>query len=129
MCVLWKPSPLPRQRIRAAHTAHSKGPYADAFLYGGAIQKPMGIQGVSSPHIPPPAQKSHRQTACGIFDVMATPHNSARKLSERFCAGSKFRKRGNTVCISRFWNCGTGAKYPLRSADAIVRCCLRLPSL
>ena len=29
----------------------------------------------------------------------------------------------NTVCISLFWNCGTGAKYPLRSADAIVRCC------
>ena len=57
MRVLWKPSPLPRQRIRAAHTAHSKGPYADAFLYDGAIQKPMGIQGVSSPHIPPPAQK------------------------------------------------------------------------
>ena len=82
---------------------------------------------------PPPIfllrrKKSHRQTACGIFDVMATPHNSARKLSERFCAGSKFRKRGNTVCSSRFWNCGTGAKYPLRSADAIVRCCLKVNS-
>ena len=53
----------------------------------------------------------------------ATPHNSARKLSERFCAISKFQKRENTVCISRFWNCRNGAKDPLRSADAIVRCC------
>ena len=56
--------------------------------------------------------------------VKATPHNSARNLSERFCASSKFRKRGNTVCIFRFWNCRTGAKDPLRSADVIVRCCL-----
>ena len=54
---------------------------------------------------------------------MATPHNSARKLSERFRASSKFQKRGNTVCISRFWNCRNDAKDPLRSADAIVRCC------
>ena len=53
----------------------------------------------------------------------ATPHNSARKLSERFCASSKFQKWGNTVCISRFWNCRNGTKDPLRSADAIVRCC------
>ncbi len=57
--------------------------------------------------------------------IKATPHNSARKLSERFCASSKFQKRGNTVCISRFWNCRNGAKDPLRSADAIVRCCLK----
>ena len=57
--------------------------------------------------------------------IKATPHNSARKLNERFCASSKFQKRGNTVCISRFWNCRNGAKDPLRSADAIVRCCLR----
>ena len=58
-------------------------------------------------------------------EVKATPHNSARKLSERFCASSKFQKRGNTVCISRFWNCRNGAEDPLRSADAIVRCCLK----
>ena len=57
--------------------------------------------------------------------IKAAPHNSARKLSERFCASSKFQKRGNTVCISRFWNCRNGAKDPLRSADAIVRCCLK----
>ena len=42
--------------------------------------------------------------------IKATPYNSARKLSERFCAISKFQKRGNTVCISRFWNCRNGAK-------------------
>ena len=58
-----------------------------------------------------------------LITFKATPHNSARNLSERFCASSKFRKRGNTVCISRFWNCRTGAKDPLRSADVIVRCC------
>ena len=34
--------------------------------------------------------------------IKATPHNSARKLNERFCASSKFQKRRNTVCISRF---------------------------
>ena len=34
--------------------------------------------------------------------IRATPHNSARKLSERFCASSKFQKRRDTVCISRF---------------------------
>ena len=62
---------------------------------------------------------------CQCFSK-ATPHNSARKLSERFSAGSKFRKRGNTVCISRFWSYGTGAKDPRRSADAIVRCCLKV---
>ena len=60
----------------------------------------------------------------GVLNFKATPHNSARNLSERFCASSKFRKRGNTVCIFRFWNCRTGAKDPLRSADVIVRCCL-----
>ena len=60
--------------------------------------------------------------------LRATPHNSARKLSERFCASSKFQKRGNTVCISRFWNCRNGTKDPLRSADAIVRCCLSSPN-
>ena len=26
--------------------------------------------------------------------IKATPHNSARKISERFCASSKFQKRG-----------------------------------
>ena len=53
----------------------------------------------------------------------ATPHNSARSLSQNFCPNSKFRKWRNTVCISHFWNCGSGAKRRLRIADAIVRCC------
>ena len=41
-----------------------------------------------------------------------------------FCSNSKFRKWRNTVCISHFRNCGSGAKRRLRLADAIVRCCL-----
>ena len=55
----------------------------------------------------------------------ATPRNSARSLSQNFCPNSKFRKWRNTVCISHFWNCGSGAKRRLRLADAIVRCCLK----
>ena len=35
---------------------------------------------------------------------------SARAGSRRFWFSRKFRKRGNTVCISRFWNCTAGAK-------------------
>ena len=57
--------------------------------------------------------------------IRAAPHNSARRLSQNFCPNSKFRKWRNTVCISRFRNCGSGAKRRLRLADAIVRCCLR----
>ena len=54
----------------------------------------------------------------------AAPHNSARDSSERFCSKIKFGKRRNTLCISSFSNCNIGAKDPLMSADAIVRCCL-----
>ena len=57
--------------------------------------------------------------------VRATPHNSARSLRQDFCSNSKFRKWRNTVCISHFRNCGSGAKRRLRLADAIARCCLR----
>ena len=35
---------------------------------------------------------------------------SARADSERFFSSRKFRKRRNTVCISRFQNCTDGAK-------------------
>ena len=56
--------------------------------------------------------------------IRATPHNSARSLSQNFCPNSKFRKWRNTVCISHFWNCGSGVKRRLRLEDAIVRCCL-----
>ena len=56
-------------------------------------------------------------------NTRATPRNSARSLSQNFCPNSKFRKWRNTVCISHFWNCGSGAKRRLRLADAIVRCC------
>ena len=65
--------------------------------------------------------------SCGFQSVsyfMATLHNSARSLSQNFCPNSKFRKWRNTVCISHFWNCGSGAKRRLRIADTIVRCCL-----
>ena len=59
-------------------------------------------------------------------NVRAAPHNSARSLRQDFCSNSKFRKWRNTVCISHFRNCGSGAKRRLRLADAIVRCCLRI---
>ena len=58
------------------------------------------------------------------FYLRATPHNSARSLRQDFCSNSKFRKWRNTVCISHFRNCGSGAKRRLRLADAIARCCL-----
>ena len=58
--------------------------------------------------------------------IKAAPHNSARSLRQDFCSNSKFRKWRNTVCISHFRNCGSGAKRRLRLADAIVRCCLRI---
>ena len=58
---------------------------------------------------------------CPVF--RAAPHNSARDSSERFCPKIKFGKRRNTLCISSFSNCNIGAKDPLLSADAIMRCC------
>ena len=44
--------------------------------------------------------------ACGGTDAAfkAAPHNSARSLRQDFCPNSKFGKRRNTVCISRFSN-------------------------
>ena len=57
--------------------------------------------------------------------IKAAPHNSARSLRQDFCSNSKFRKWRNTVCISHFRNCGSGAKRRLRLADAIARCCLK----
>ena len=53
----------------------------------------------------------------------AAPHNSSRSLRQDFCSNSKFRKWRNTVCISHFRNCGSGAKRRRRLADAIMRCC------
>ena len=66
----------------------------------------------------------HREVRCGSDFFQAAPHNSARSLRQDFCSNSKFRKWRNTVCISHFRNCGSGAKRRLRLADAIVRCCL-----
>ena len=40
----------------------------------------------------------------------------ARADGERFCSKSKFESRRNTVCISRFSNCGVGAKEPSAAA-------------
>ena len=58
-----------------------------------------------------------------LIKIKAAPHNSARSLRQDFCSNSKFRKWRNTVCISHFRNCGSGAKRRLRLADAIARCC------
>ena len=55
---------------------------------------------------------------------MATPHNLARRLGERFFVKARFGKRRNTVCISRFPNRRIGGKDPARRADTIVRRCL-----
>ena len=73
-----------------------------------------------------PTRSIHCFTAThqrGSF-LRAAPHNSSRSLRQDFCSNSKFRKWRNTVCISHFRNCGSGAKRRLRLADAIVRCCL-----
>ena len=67
----------------------------------------------------------YRRIIMDIASFRAAPHNSARDSSERFCPKIKFGKRRNTGCISSFSNCKIGAKDPLLSADAIVRCCLR----
>ena len=56
--------------------------------------------------------------------IRAAPRNSARSLRQDFCPNSKFGKRRNTVCISRFSNGRSGAKRRRKLADAIVRCCL-----
>ena len=61
-----------------------------------------------------------------IQRLRAIPHNLARRLTQDFCPNSKFRKWRNTLCISHFWNCGSGTKRRLRLADTIARCCLSI---
>ena len=48
---------------------------------------------------------------------------SAAVDGERFFVKTRFEKRGNTVCISRFSNRRIGGKDPPKRADAIARCC------
>ena len=77
-------------------------------------------------HFTQSAAVCQRRIALWVKKIFrAAPHNSARDSSERFCPKIKFGKSRNTVCISDFSNCKIGAKDPLLSADAIVRCCLR----
>ncbi len=96
-------------------------------------------------HFTQSAAVCQRRIALWVKKIFrAAPHNSARDCSERFCPKIKFGKSRNTVCtrrgyaasvsqlrwqrlryISSFSNCKIGAKDPLLSADAIVRCCLR----
>ena len=46
---------------------------------------------------------------------------SARTVSERFFVQSRYRKRRNTVCISRFRYRRVGGKDPLTVADDLFR--------
>ena len=46
---------------------------------------------------------------------------SARAGSERFCSQARFKKRRNTVCISRFLNRRLGAKDPLPSRRRFIQ--------
>ena len=46
---------------------------------------------------------------------------SARTVSERFFGQSRYRKRRNTVCISRFRYRRVGGKDPLTAADDLFR--------
>ena len=46
---------------------------------------------------------------------------SARAVSERFFDQSRYRKRSNTLCISRFRYRRVGGKDPLTVADDLVR--------
>ena len=48
-------------------------------------------------------------------------NNSARAGSERFFPSRRFRKRWNTVCITRFLNRTDGGKDPLLSRRRIVQ--------
>ena len=52
-------------------------------------------------------------------------NNSARAGGERFFPNRRFRKRRNTVCISRFLNRTDGEKDPLPSRRRIVQSFLR----
>ena len=73
----------------------------------------------------PEAALSQKKRSCRAKrpGSRATPRNSARSLSQNFCPNSKFQKWRNTVCISHFWDCGSGVKRRLRLEDAIARCC------
>ncbi len=55
--------------------------------------------------------------------IRATPHNGARRFSERFWPKRKYGKCGNTGCISHFSYCTIGSKDPRKPAAPIVRCC------
>ena len=70
-------------------------------------------------------QQRYKEVLESADFIKAAPHNSARSLSQNFCPNSKFRKWRNTVCISHFWNCGSGVKRWLRLEDVIARCCLK----
>ncbi len=70
-------------------------------------------------------QQQYKEVLESADFIKAAPHNSARSLSQNFCPNSKFQKWRNTVCISHFWNCGSGVKRRLRLEDAIARCCLK----
>ena len=75
-------------------------------------------------HFTQSAAVCQRRIALWVKKIFrAAPHNSARDSSERFCPKIKFGKRRHTLCISSFTNCNIGAKNPLMSADAIMRCC------
>ena len=53
--------------------------------------------------------------------VRETLIQSARTVSERFFGQSRYRKRRNTVCISRFRYRRVGGKDPLTVADDLIR--------
>ena len=77
-------------------------------------------------HFTQSAAVCQRRIALWVKKIFrAAPHNSARDSSERFCPKIKFGERRNALCLSSSSNCKIGAKDPLLSADAIVRCCLR----
>ena len=92
--------------VRCFHGCCSKPIAYSLFCVGngnrnGTAPLPMA-QAVCSAAALPGRHFLLKHTRSRWKGFMATPHNSARKLSERFCASSKFQKRGNTVCISRF---------------------------
>ena len=114
-----------RSRIR-----DSKGKIVDVeyIIY----ETPHKPQPQSAPPEPerPDTENPDMDTPCPEMTAQlkqrAAPHNSARSLRQDFCSNSKFRKWRNTVCISHFRNCGSGAKRRLRLADAIARCCHKI---
>ena len=57
---------------------------------------------------------------CGIITKEALS-KSTRAVSERFFDQSRYRKRRNTLCISRFRYRRVGGKDPLTVADDLIR--------